>query len=161
MHHSSAPRCFSRYTERERLARDERLSAIGDADGCPTYGRAGDALAGDRSCGPDHRRNPERGQRATATGAADLEGASVFYKKKTAHHLWLRLPAECEASEITANLLRNGLAVIGSEAFTVNGRAPHAARVSLGAARNRAELTHALQILVRTLRQPASIRQIV
>jgi len=84
-----------------------------------------------------------------------------FFTKKTAHHLWLRLPAECEASEITANLLRNGLAVIGSEAFTVNGRAPHAARVSLGAARNRAELTHALQILVRTLRQPASIRQIV
>lgn len=65
-------------------------------------------------------------------------------------------PAECEASEIAANLLPNGLAVIGSEAFIVNGKAPHAARVSLGAARNRAELMRALQILTTTLKQPAS-----
>ena len=32
--------------------------------------------------------------------------------------------------------LRNGLAVVGGDAFTVDGTPPHAARVSLGAARN-------------------------
>jgi DNA-binding transcriptional MocR family regulator len=83
-----------------------------------------------------------------------------FLAKKTAHHLWLRLPAEFEASEVRASLPWNGLAVIGSEAFTVNGKAPQVAWVSLGA-RNRAELTHALHILVTTLRQHASRRQIV
>jgi DNA-binding transcriptional MocR family regulator len=84
-----------------------------------------------------------------------------FLAKRTAHHVWLRLPGGSGTLEITANLLRNGLAVIGSEAFVVDGHAPHAARLSLGAARNRAELAQALQILVTTLRRPASMRQIV
>jgi DNA-binding transcriptional MocR family regulator len=90
-----------------------------------------------------------------------LQSTRPQWQKKAAHQLWLMLPAEYEAPEIAATLLRNGLAVIGSEAFMVNGKAPHAARISLGAARSRAELTHALQILVTTLRQPAPIRRIV
>lgn len=51
--------------------------------------------------------------------------------------------------------------MITSDAFVVGGKAPHAARVSLGAARNRAELTQALHILVDALRGPANVRQIV
>jgi DNA-binding transcriptional MocR family regulator len=84
-----------------------------------------------------------------------------FLTKRTAHHVWLRLAAGSGTPEITANLLRNDLAIVGSDAFVVDGHAPHAARLSLGAARNRAELAQALQILVTTLRQPASMRQIV
>jgi DNA-binding transcriptional MocR family regulator len=84
-----------------------------------------------------------------------------FLAKRTAHHLWLRLPDGSGTTETTANLLRNGLAIVSTEAFAVGGHAPYGARLSLGAARNRAELARALQILVTTLRQPASMKQIV
>jgi DNA-binding transcriptional MocR family regulator len=82
-----------------------------------------------------------------------------FQAKPAAHHLWLRLPED--RPDVAAHLLRNGLAVVAGEAFTVDGTAPHAARVSLGAARNRAELTEALRILMSALHRPADTRQIV
>jgi DNA-binding transcriptional MocR family regulator len=84
-----------------------------------------------------------------------------FLAKPAAHHLWLRLPDGWGRQEVAAHLLRNGLAVVASDAFVVDGMPPHAARVSLGAARNRSELTRALQILVGALREPAEFRQIV
>jgi len=84
-----------------------------------------------------------------------------FLAKPAAHHLWLRLPDGRSRPDVTAHLLRNGLAVIASDAFAVGGTAPHAARLSLGAARNRAELTQALQILVGALQKPADVRLIV
>ena len=84
-----------------------------------------------------------------------------FLAKPAAHHLWLRLPDRRGRQDIAAHLLRDGLAVIASDAFVVDGTPPHAARVSLGAARNRTELARALQILVGALREPADIRQIV
>jgi DNA-binding transcriptional MocR family regulator len=83
-----------------------------------------------------------------------------FLAKPAAHHLWLRLPQGWSRPEVAAHLLRNGLAVIASDAFAIDGTPPHAARLSLGAALNRAELTQALQILVDALRKP-DVRQIV
>lgn len=82
-----------------------------------------------------------------------------FLARPAAHHLWLRLPEG--RSDVAGHLLRNGLALVAGEAFTVDGMPPHAARVSLGAARNRAELTEALRILVSALHKPADTRQIV
>jgi DNA-binding transcriptional MocR family regulator len=82
-----------------------------------------------------------------------------FLAKPAAHHLWLRLPEG--RPDVAAHLLRNGLAVVAGDAFTIDGTPPHAARVSLGAARNRVELTEALRILVGALHKPADIRQIV
>jgi len=82
-----------------------------------------------------------------------------FLAKPAAHHLWLRLPEG--RPDVAAHLLRNGLAIVAGDAFTVDGTPPHAARVSLGAARNRAELTEALRILVGALHRPADTRQIV
>ncbi|OAF18106.1 PLP-dependent aminotransferase family protein [Bradyrhizobium neotropicale] len=84
-----------------------------------------------------------------------------FLARPAAHHLWLRLPEGRDRLDVTAHLLRNGLAVIASDAFVVDGMPPHAARVSLGAARNRPELTEALRILIGALHKPAEIRQIV
>jgi DNA-binding transcriptional MocR family regulator len=84
-----------------------------------------------------------------------------FLAKPNAHHLWLRLPAEWGQLEAASRLLRNGVALVASDAFVVNGSAPYAARVALGAARSTAELTQALQILVSTLKQSAGARQIV
>lgn len=82
-----------------------------------------------------------------------------FQSKPAAHHLWLHLPAG--RPDVTAHLLRNGLAIVAGDAFAVDGPPPHAARVSLGAARNRSELTEALRILVSALHKPADVRQIV
>lgn len=82
-----------------------------------------------------------------------------FLAKPAAHHLWLRLPEG--RPDVAAHLLRNGLAVVAGDAFAVDGPPPHAARVSLGAARNRAELSEALRILVGALHRPADARQIV
>jgi DNA-binding transcriptional MocR family regulator len=82
-----------------------------------------------------------------------------FQAKPAAHHLWLHLPAG--RPDVAAHLLRNGLAVVAGDAFTVDGPSPHAARVSLGAARNRSELSEALRILVGALRGAADTRQIV
>jgi DNA-binding transcriptional MocR family regulator len=84
-----------------------------------------------------------------------------FLAKPAAHHLWLRLPEGRSRVDVAADLLRSGLAVIASDAFVVDGKPPHAARLSLGAARNRAELGQALQILVGALRRPVDVRQIV
>lgn len=82
-----------------------------------------------------------------------------FQAKPAAHHLWLHLPDA--RPDIAGHLLRNGLAIVAGDAFTVDGTSPHAARVSLGAARNRSELTEALRILVSALHKPADTRQIV
>jgi DNA-binding transcriptional MocR family regulator len=82
-----------------------------------------------------------------------------FQAKPTAHHLWLHLPEG--RPDIAGQLLRNGLAIVAGDAFTVDGTFPHAARVSLGAARNRSELAEALRILVGALHKPADARQIV
>nr|WP_247382569.1 MULTISPECIES: PLP-dependent aminotransferase family protein [unclassified Bradyrhizobium] len=82
-----------------------------------------------------------------------------FLAKPAAHHLWLRLPEG--RPDVAGHLLRNGLAVVAADDFAVNGTPPHAARVSLGAARNRAELAQALRILVGALHKPTDARQIV
>jgi DNA-binding transcriptional MocR family regulator len=84
-----------------------------------------------------------------------------FQAKPAAHHLWLRLPEGLGRRDVTAQLLRDGLAVVASDSFVVDGNAPNAARLSLGAARNRAELAQALRILIGALQRPADTRQIV
>jgi DNA-binding transcriptional MocR family regulator len=103
--------------------------------------------------------------RSEAVGRQQLAQRALkgfqFVAKPAAHHLWLRLPDGWSRPDVTSHLLRNGLAVIASDAFVVDGTPPHAARLSLGAARNRAELTQALQILVGALRKPADVRLIV
>ncbi len=58
-------------------------------------------------------------------------------------------------------LVRQGLAVVSSEAFAVDQRPPNAVRVCLGAARNRAELGTALQLLVKTLGMQSAAKQVV
>jgi DNA-binding transcriptional MocR family regulator len=77
------------------------------------------------------------------------------------HHLWLPLPDRWNRTDFVAELLRQGLAVVGSEAFAVEASPPHAVRLCLGAARNRAELSTALQLLVGTLRRAAMPSQVV
>lgn len=89
-----------------------------------------------------------------------LKGQS-FAAYPKGHHLWLPLPGHWNRQDFVAHVLRNGLAVVGGEAFAVDQAAPHAVRVSLGAARNRAELGTALHLLAAALKTSAAAMQVV
>ena len=103
--------------------------------------------------------------RAEAAGrqqlvAKFLKGLS-YAAKPHAHHLWLRLPPQWGRAEVLSHTLRGGLAVVGDDAFAVENESSPAVRVSLGAARNRAELSQALQFLADTLKSSVKVVQIV
>jgi DNA-binding transcriptional MocR family regulator len=77
------------------------------------------------------------------------------------HHLWLPLPPRWNRSEFLGEVLQRGLAVVGDDAFAVGAASPPSVRVSLGAARTRAELAQGLQSLAETLASPAHSVQVV
>jgi DNA-binding transcriptional MocR family regulator len=94
--------------------------------------------------------------------AAKLLKGQSFAAHPKGHHLWLSLPRYWNRVDFVAHVLREGLAVVASEAFAVDqAAAPHAVRVSLGAARNRTELGTALHLLAAALKTPASAVQVV
>jgi DNA-binding transcriptional MocR family regulator len=85
-----------------------------------------------------------------------LQGAS-FAARPGGHHLWLSLPSWWSRSDFMSHVLSRGLGVVASDAFAVEAEtAPQAIRLSLGAARSRAELAEALQLIARTLASPAA-----
>jgi DNA-binding transcriptional MocR family regulator len=77
------------------------------------------------------------------------------------HHLWLPLPQRWNRMEFLTEVLRRGLAVVGDDAFAVDGASTPAVRVSLGAARTRAELAQALQSLAEMFASTAQSFQVV
>lgn len=81
-------------------------------------------------------------QRIAAQALAGMDYAA----HPSGHHIWLPLPARWNSMSLLATMQQRGLAVVADEAFSV-GEAPHGIRVSLGAARSRAELAIALEIL--------------
>jgi DNA-binding transcriptional MocR family regulator len=85
----------------------------------------------------------------------------AFTARPASHHLWLPLPNHLHGIDLLSHLMRNGLAVVGEEAFATSDAAPRGLRVSLGAARNRAELSQALQVLSNAVKAPREAMQIV
>ncbi|HSE76821.1 MAG TPA: PLP-dependent aminotransferase family protein [Alphaproteobacteria bacterium] len=69
-----------------------------------------------------------------------------------AFHLWLKLPEPWRREEYAAQARRRGVGVAPADAFAV-GRAPvpHAVRIGLSAARDRAQLERALGVLAEML----------
>lgn len=92
--------------------------------------------------------------------AARILKGVAFAARPASHHLWMPLPRYLEGTDLLSHLMRNGLAVVGEDAFAVGESAPRGLRISLGAARNRAELSQALKVLSHAVRAP-SVRQIV
>ena len=90
--------------------------------------------------------------RGRQTMAAKMLRGVAYQCQPNAHHLWLPMPAHWPRSDFVAYCVRYGLAVVGDEAFAVGEAAPAGVRVSLGAARSRAELAQALQFLAQTLK---------
>ena len=80
--------------------------------------------------------------------------------RPSSHHLWLPLPTRQSGTDLLSHLMRRGLAVVGEDSFAVGDNAPRGIRVSLGAARNRSELSQALQVLSGVMKTSA-ILQIV
>jgi DNA-binding transcriptional MocR family regulator len=94
--------------------------------------------------------------------AAKLLKGQAFAAYPKGHHLWLSLPRHWNRGDFVAHVLREGLTVVASEAFAVDRvAAPHAVRVSLGAARNRAELSTALHLLAAALKSSTAAMQVV
>ncbi len=103
--------------------------------------------------------------RHEATGrqllARKLLKGIAYAARASGHHLWLPLPRPWSRTEFLAHALRHGLAVVGDDAFSTDGAAAPGVRVSLGAARNRAELAQALELLAGALRSPVQATQVV
>ena len=77
------------------------------------------------------------------------------------HHVWLRLPAAWSRLEFAAHVQRQGIAVVTSDSFAVDDAPEHAIRIALGAARSRADLAGALDVLCVALKSPGSVSRIV
>jgi DNA-binding transcriptional MocR family regulator len=77
------------------------------------------------------------------------------------HHVWLRLPESWTRLEFATYVQRQGLAVVTSDSFTVDGAPEHAIRIALGAARTRADLAGALDVLSVALKSPLAVSRIV
>ncbi|MBN9085791.1 MAG: PLP-dependent aminotransferase family protein [Reyranella sp.] len=77
------------------------------------------------------------------------------------HHVWLRLPPAWTRLEFAAHVQRQGLAVVTSDSFSVDDAPEHAIRIALGAARSRAELAGALDVLSVALKSPVGASRIV
>jgi DNA-binding transcriptional MocR family regulator len=68
--------------------------------------------------------------------------------------VWLPLPEPWRCDDFVSEARRAGVAVAGSEAFTVGrAEAPHAVRLALGTPRERAEVARALDLLAVILRR--------
>lgn len=99
---------------------------------------------------------------ARQTLAAHALSGHAYAAHPNGHHIWVSLPQGWSRAEFAAHLQRQGLAVVTSEAFSAGDAAPpHAIRVALGAARSRAELVRALDILATALKSPALAARVV
>jgi DNA-binding transcriptional MocR family regulator len=71
------------------------------------------------------------------------------------------LPQHWSTRDFLSHVARHGMALVGEDTFAVGDTASRAVRVSLGAARNRAELAPALQFLAAAMRSSVASLQIV
>ncbi|MGE0023427.1 MAG: PLP-dependent aminotransferase family protein [Hyphomicrobium sp.] len=101
--------------------------------------------------------------RAEAKARQDLAREALAGHAYAAHpsglHIWLPLPGAWPAERFAAHLNGRGLAVVTSDAFATGAAPPNAIRLALGAARSRAQLAKALDILSGSLtaRAPGSV----
>jgi DNA-binding transcriptional MocR family regulator len=90
--------------------------------------------------------------------AADVLARHAFARHPNGHHIWIPLPRSWSRTEFASHLQSQGLAIVGADTFSVEDSAPHAIRVSLGAASSRSELVRALEILSTALSSSARTR---
>jgi DNA-binding transcriptional MocR family regulator len=87
--------------------------------------------------------------------AREILPAGSFVSHPEGLHLWLTLPPQWHRMAFTAHVRGLGLALAPSDAFVVDGLAPNAVRIGLGAAESQAALRSALQVVTTALRAEA------
>jgi len=93
--------------------------------------------------------------------AAKALSGQAYAAHPNGHHVWLTLPSTWTRAEFAAHVQRQGLAVVTSDSFSVDGNPEHAIRVALGAARTRADLVGALDVLAVALKSPAFASRVI
>ena len=93
--------------------------------------------------------------------AAKALSGQTYAAHPKGHHVWLTLPTTWTRAEFAAHVQRQGLAVVTSDSFSVDGDPEHAIRIALGAARSRSDLVGALDVLNVALKSPAFASRIV
>lgn len=88
--------------------------------------------------------------------ASSILGGLRYAARPTGHHIWLSLPRLRRRGELVAHVQRQGLAVVASDAFAIDGEPPEAIRIALGAAPSRHELAAGLGLLASALRTPSA-----
>jgi DNA-binding transcriptional MocR family regulator len=99
-------------------------------------------------------------RREEARARQKLAAAALRRFQAAAHpsgyHVWLQLPEPWRSETFADQARRRGVAVSPAQVFVVGrATAPHAVRICLGAARDRAELEQGLRVLVEVLDGPA------
>ncbi|CUR45726.1 Transcriptional regulator, GntR family domain / Aspartate aminotransferase [Alloalcanivorax xenomutans] len=85
----------------------------------------------------------------------NLSGAD-YQTHPEAFHVWLRMPGAWSRVAFAARMRAQGINVVVSDAFAVNGKPPEAVRLCLGGPISRQELAHALHLIADTLDQPGA-----
>jgi DNA-binding transcriptional MocR family regulator len=93
--------------------------------------------------------------------AATALARHAYASHPNGHHIWVPLPRNWSRTEFALHVQWQGLAVVTAEAFSVEDNQPNAIRVSLGAARSRAELVQALAILAAALQSTGTRPHVV
>jgi DNA-binding transcriptional MocR family regulator len=93
--------------------------------------------------------------------AREALGKHAYAAHPNGHHIWLPLPPRWPAQRFAAHLHGKGLAVVTGDAFATDASPPNAIRIALGAARSRAQLTKALEILSDALGSSAPDQNVV
>ncbi len=79
--------------------------------------------------------------------ASEILADRAYSGHSNGHHIWLPLPRAWSSTQFGLHVQKHGVAVVTSDAFATRHPAPDFVRVALGAARTRADLTRALEIL--------------
>ena len=128
----------------------------------PLMVRSGDPLDRSRDCRQDRRGHPQRSGRPPAARRQVFERRAVRRRSARSSSVAAAAAAlECCTWRFLSEVLHRGLAVVADNAFAVGGASLPAVRVSLGAARTRAELAQGLQSLAETLTSPVQNVQVV
>lgn len=85
--------------------------------------------------------------------ARRLLAGSEYDAHAASFHVWLKLPEPWRREEFAAQVRRRGVGLAPGDAFAIGrSQVPHAVRIGLSAARDRAQLEHALGIVADVLR---------
>src|SRR5712672_3218243 len=160
MHRSRTESLLSPGSRRGRGIDGAEQPSSHDADASPADGGTCHAVASIWRCKPNHPRGAQRSGGQAKAGREILE-RTAFRTQPNSHHLWLSLPRHWNSRGFLSHVARHGMALVGEDTFAVGDTSSHAVRVSLGAARNRAELAAALQFLAAAMKSSVASLQIV